>query len=296
MKTTLATIGLLACSLALGACGSTAKHVYTYDVPIGKPIAVDIQNTRGDVVVRGDSDSDQIRVTASRWISDKNIEGEETRAHFDDHWNPEDVVIEVVEQEGGTVLTIRPGAHNNDLGVFLDLFIEMPSLDGVNIRNAHGPVVLVEAAGVMRVHNQHGAIDVRTSRPLSEEVTLTTTEGNIYLQVPAESAGKVDMLTLDGIVSFKDRVVGSSGTHTPDSRSLTAFMGASDNQLLFRTDEGNIYLWIMEDPLAYTRTIRPILKHPKGYLFLKGSRRHTRNLPESHPEILNYQDPDESGY
>ncbi len=288
-----AMIALAATLAALGACGSTAKVSKTFQAPLSKPVAVDIQNVNGSVIVRADGSSNEIVVTAERWISENVIKGQDPQLHYNDLWNPEDMHIELVEQEGGAVLVVRSGELNTDRGVRIDLHIQMPSLNGVEIRNSGGLVELVNISGAVRVHNQMGPIDVRTSYPLADEITLTTTRGNIYLQCPPGSSASVDMLTLDGVVSFRDKVDESSGTHASDTGNLTAFMGAGGNEVLCRTDEGNIYVWMMDNPLAYSRSIRPIIKNPIDSLFLRGSRRFTRELSEDHPEITNYRAPED---
>lgn len=294
----LAVAASVVAAAALSGCHVTiADNTYTWDAPLTKPVAVDIENVRGNVTVRGDGTTDQIIVNVDQWIPLENTRTSQVDAGGDNLWEEEDLSVELIDQEGGAVLVIRSGRASDIEGARLDLEIIMPSLDGALIRNAEGHVVLVDVDGAVRVHNQMGPIDVRTSHPIADEVTLTTTGGNIYLQCPPGSSAEVDMMTLDGAVSFRDKIDESSGTHSASTSSVSGFMGTGGNEMICRTDEGNIYVWMMEDPLAYTRTLRTDIPHPRNYILRHGSKRYTRELSENHPEITGYKDPaDRDGY
>jgi len=270
-------------ALLLGGCRAPSARTESFhlDVPPEATVfAVDIRNFNGSVELRANSRREDVRIE-SRLIVDGKIKDPLRQALVDD------VALHaaVEEEDGRAVLRIAadsPRAERQDH--FLDLYVEVPRIDGVMIENRGGDVVVVNGSGSTRVNNIGGAIEIRTSRPMTEPVTLTNVDGNIYYQVPPGSTGLLDLETLEGECAVKDLVGDTSQTYGT-RKVQSSKVGSGDNPVVCRTNRGDIRVWIREDPVALTRVWKKTPPDFRDQLFLKGSRRYTRNLPEDHPEV-----------
>ncbi len=268
-------------------CGRTTKSTYTLDVPPeGRAMAVDVENFRGSVVIR-----------AEPWRSEILVESD---VHIDSDTPIEDrdaltagvrVDARIDESEGGSILRIRTetdAPEREDHWVNLRIFA--PSVDGLRIDNRgplkgglfDGHIMCVNVGGAMTIANRNGSVEVRTSRPINEPVTLTTVDGDIYYYIPPGSSGKFDLETLDGIAGFRN--LGSDTDETYSSqKQVYTLLNKGDNPVVARTNKGYIYVRVREDAQQYVRTFKRTLPDPRDSFQLNTSRRHTRNLPDDAP-------------
>ena len=271
------------CALLLAGCGTTRSFDYELDHPLlAQGLAVDVRNFRGSVDVRVDPDLDTIlletRLRVSPFVADE---------HTDEVLGAIDVSAEVVEQQRFAVLrvratTARPLADDHAV----DLFITMPRCDGVTIDSAYGLVELVNVRGAIRVSNHKGAIEVRTKHQMSDPVTLAAVDGSIWYQIPAGSAGHLDLESMEGEVRFADKVQGTNQVHDVSLTSFDATINGGTNPIVARTNKGNITVLVLEDPVALTRAFHTPAPNWYKTVFQKGSHRYLRNLPDDHPEVL----------
>jgi len=262
----------LGASCALTGCAHSRDPLVLDMPPTVGAMAVDIENFRGSVEIRADDRVETISVGSS-------IEGPED-AHelvrIDAH---------IDEQGPRAVLRVRTATDFEDPDAqAVNLRITAPRVDGVRVINAGGEVAVVRATGAVEITNTGGAVEFRTDKPVIDPVTITTVDGNIYYQVPPESTGAFDLVTLDGVVSFKSRDSETGGSEGGRQTVVTT-LNRGTNPIIARTNDGNIFVRVEEDAVNITRAFRVSVPDPRDYLYLQGKRRYTRNLPDDHPEV-----------
>lgn len=279
-------IGGLMSVLMLGAgCAKTRPHEYAFAIaPTTGAVAVDVENFRGSVEVRTDPRLSQAEVHAT---SNADFETKaESEAALGETWV--DATLEELGARG--VLRVRTGTKSEQSeNLWIDLSIRLPRCGGVRIDNRGGNVEVVGASGGTQITNRQGAVEFRTNEPMLDPVTITTTDGYLYYQVPTNSTGLFDLQTLDGKAWYRDRVNGTDRAYSAPG-TYQARLNEGTNTIELRTNRGDINVWVDEDPVALTRLFKRELPDPQDFFFLQGSRRHTRNLPEDHPELTRVQE------
>lgn len=242
----------MACCALLTGCGVAQTREIRTDAPLPEaPLAVDVVNLRGSVEIRVNE-----RLTAPqaqavvRWA--RGVEESQARELA------ESVHVETTldESPGGAVLRVRVRDNAADLPEhWVDVRLALPRLDGARVVNRDGDVVLVNVAGAVQVENENGAVEVRTDRPLTAPVMLSTVGGNIYLQAPPGSRGALDLLAVEGKVGFvSDRVQLENMLARPDR--VTGQLAGGANPIVLRVRDGDARVWIIDEPTRLVRLIR----------------------------------------
>lgn len=278
---------VLFAGVVLTGCGQTTLTTTTFRVPEGHPpLAVDITNFRGSVELRGNPKAKNITIDSKVHV-DSDVE----LATRDAYTQMVNVESALEQTEGGAVLRIKSTSQREQYDDhWVHLYVVLPYIDGVRIDNRgpmrgiinEGDVEVVNAGGAHYITNRKGAIEVRTSRPITDPVQLTNVDGNIYYQVPLGSTGRFDLETMEGECAFKDKSGTTDETYSTRTM-LQSMLGDGDNDVVCRTNAGDIRVWVREDALDYTRVIKKTPPDLRDYMNLQGSRRHTRNLPEDTP-------------
>ncbi len=271
--------GLVAAPLV--GCTAVDRRETVIDIaPTTGALALDVQNFAGGVEVRVDPRFETARVLATVRVKDS--PGKIARAAA---LSRVSVQARIEEQGPRAVLSVRSTCDMADTaGHRADLYITLPRADGARVVTRDGLVMLVNTSGGTEIHNERGAVELRTSHAMNDPVTITTVDGSIYYQVPSASSGVFDLETLNGDVIYIDRL-GETRHSTGDSRRFTGQLNDGGNPVVARTNRGDIRVWVDKDPVALTRVFKEPIPDPRSMLFLQGSRRYTRNLPEDHPEI-----------
>ncbi|MBL0928359.1 MAG: hypothetical protein IBJ11_12035 [Phycisphaerales bacterium] len=282
----LAAAALAAClGVMLGGCGSSRTFTYRLDMPRaadGGPglLAVDVENFNGTVELRAGDRWKDIRVDG-RVEVDHEIPGPVSAGYFDS-------VAVSAALEGPaemSVLRVRstsPKFSRERSDHRVKLTITLPSAEGVRIDNWGGLVLVVNTSGATQIANRLGAVELRTNHAMTEPVTITTSEGSIYYQVPEGSTGVIDFETLNGSAYIKDRKGGTDRTYSTQ-RVVQTVLNNGDNPVVCRTNNGYIRAWVMDDPVAFTRSVREPPVDPREWIFPQGSQRFKRNLPDDAP-------------
>lgn len=276
--------GVLAALFAaamLSGCGSTERRTVAVEIPVTSPrVALAVDNFRGSVEVRVDPRLNGVRVES----------GVEADGMLDEKAQAEiRAAVEVdaahEEQHGQSVVRVvtrtrRPGATDHRV----HLRITMPQCDGLDISNRGGLVMAVGTRGSARVVNREGPIEFRSNIPITDPMTLTTTDANIFCQLAPGSSAAFNLETLDGSAELQDRTTGVDKVYSTRTR-YEARLNKGTNPIVARTNRGDVMFWVMDDPEATTRVSKDSLPNPLDFINLKGSQRYLRNLPEDHPEV-----------
>jgi len=223
----------------LGGCSSTFHEVSTFDVPPGRAIAVDIDNRIGRVEVRAGEDYDVVTVDAAKKV-DFGLKRKEREARAE-----EAILVQSALEEGpGGRMTLRVRSESVDpqeRDHRVDLLVTLPRVDGALVRNQRGVVELVGVGGALQVESASHIV-VRTNQPLDQPVALDTERGNVYLQMPPGSRGRIELESQEGEVEVSsveqlDDVFVQRGVHR-------GVLNRGLSPILLRTGEGNIRLLI----------------------------------------------------
>lgn len=283
----LAVATLLAAS---GLAGCTASRTTTSEVAVPegtRMLALDVKNVRGSVEVRVNPRVSGAIIESTAGISTKD---DFTPKNEGEVVNALGVTADLVSQDGMGVLKIvstsqRPQAEDQKV----DLRITMPRCDGVNIDNRGGLVMVVGASGAHTITNRQGPVEVRTNAAITDPVTLTTTDGNIYYQVPAGSSGTFDLVTLKGECAFRNEVTDVQKDTYSTRETLSTVLNNGENPVVLRTNEGDARVWVIKDPVGLTRMYKKTIPDFRDLLFLDGSQRFTRNLPDDAKRNTDYE-------
>jgi hypothetical protein len=242
-------------------------------------LAVEVENFRGQVEVRVDEGRNDVAVEGRAFgvafENDVDADGELARA----------VTLDAMYDEsepGIGVVRVRTRSLREVEDHAVALRVLVPRLDGVRVVNRGGLVEVVGGRGRVEIENHQGPVEFRTDHPMRDEAQVLVTDGSVYWQVPPGSTGVYDLETLDGESVIKNRVSDADRTYASRDVVQTNVAGGN-NRVVLRTNRGDLRVWLMEDPEALTRVFRgPVFDFSEG-LFLKGSRRFTRNLPDDTP-------------
>lgn len=277
-------LALILVSLTLPLLGGCNAFSDSCEVVLHEPqdptalVAFDIENFRGSV---------ELRVDPS--IRDIEVAGHAHGAWFEDDPEAKDEAMRVIaletdleEEQGRSIMHVRTSSLRDNEDHRVALVIRTPRADGVRVNNFGGLVELVGTDGSIYIENHDGNVEVRTNRPLTQDATVLVTDGTVYFQIPPGSTGAFDLKSLEGIARFKNRVADATSTYSTRS-SIQTILEEPTNTITLRTNRGDLRVMVMDDPESLTRVIRGRTLDIDDGLFLQGSRRHTRNLPDDEP-------------
>lgn len=216
------------------------------DASVAGP-GVDVSNLRGDVSIRVNPRAKGITVIPTVRLDKDGPE------HYDLDLvvNSIDVVAEVQDRGGLPALVVTTTSSFDPSGFFVDLDIRLPAAEGVRVRSGgDGVVSVVDAGGAIDVESVRGAIEVRTSKPLTGPVAISTGAGDVYLMAPPESTGRVTMRAYGGkcvLEALSPRTL----LHNVVSRgdSLTGVVNSGQNPVTLTTTSGNARMFLLDRPL-----------------------------------------------
>lgn len=206
-----------------------------------RPLTIDIENYRGSVeveIVNG-----LTKPTLQAWVMD---ESKGFMRLTDDALVKSWYAADVASVQGRPVLRILTKRNSETKPTSVRLVVQTPTCDGIRVRNSGGSVALKGVSGEISVENGYkggegGDISISTTHRIAEAMNLRTTKGGISVLVPANSQGKLDIVTPKGVPEVNVRADGLDAV----KKTLTAFAatlngGAKPWSML--TAEGNIRL------------------------------------------------------
>jgi len=171
--------------------------------------------------------------------------GQPAESRSADKW----VSAQITETDGRAILAIRdvPQGEGDDLWV--QIAIEVPSCDGLRVKNSDGTVDARGVNGAITIVNggagrPGGYVYVATGKPNSSPISITTSTGDIELVLPTDSTGNVELLSGDGrlaaIVAWTGQVTNSAikpGVYT-------GILNWGTNPIRLKTGEGEVRMHI----------------------------------------------------
>jgi len=219
------------------------------------PLAVDIDNFSGSVVVRADRDVTSTFVEVRR-VSKHGIgrwyEGYE--ALDDAQWT---ATLEP-RAGGNQTLVVRTDTPNPEKHFHqMQVLVITPALDSVKIRTQKGDVTVIENQGAVDIETTRGDVRMMTPWPITGAVTIVTSDGTIDYRVRGESKGAFDCETVGGEV--RHRCEFGKWAYMNDANDHDRFLATLNdgtNPIVLRTTDGNIRVAVVPDPTAVGIVIR----------------------------------------
>ncbi len=247
---------LLAAALALGGCTGTPewRTVELKDAsggPLTGTPSVEVENVRGVVTVTIDP---KIKTPEVRgYIYPK---PELTKPVREEAANDSTFGVQVVEANGRPLVKVH-GAPPPDAddSAAVEITVRLPACWGVTVRNAGGAVRLAGVAGPITVENGFGSgvggmVIVRTGVTMTDTVTLTTTSGDIYYQIPPTSTGRMDLKSLKGPAEL--RAEGGRLTQVVPTYSwYQGVLNAGQNLVTLRSGKGMVRVTVLDNAATH---------------------------------------------
>ncbi len=219
-------------------------------------VAVDVENLNGSVTILVSDRYEQAMVYArARWRG--NLSKDEWEVVKNEDW----VVAEhAMDGENSVLRVLSQATPDTEAPVRTDLRILLPSCDGVFVRNAGGTVTVVGAGGAHTIVSgfeigSGGHIEVRTSRPIHDPVTLRTSDGHINLVLAPNSGGALDIQSDSGRVAFGSKFGRMSQVRVEPLRWTGVWNGGT-NPILLQSLNGNARVRVEERPEMFSTGIQ----------------------------------------
>lgn len=203
------------------------------EVTASTPLAIDISNEHGSVVVEVSPSFKELAVWAR-------ASGDTKEARV-----PDFAGAEVVMDEGRPVLRIvgaNPSAVDG-AGKYLQIRVQSPACAGIRIRNDGGPVRVTGVSGAIDVENStygiSGGTTVIAAKPVVDPVRIVTRSGGIDFRMPVDSRGTVLAALHEGTIRAD---VGASKTTNikASDRSWNGVINEPGNSIELRSDTGDV--------------------------------------------------------
>ena len=231
----------------------------TGEAPVlGAPVAVDIHNHMGSVIVEVDDRLDAPEITASlirsKELGDADLPAEDA---------PETVTAayEYSTDAGvpasAAVLRINAGlTEGYPMGSSVALRVRVPRCDGLEVSNNNGAIVILGTKGAVTAQSGGntgvgGRIEFRTSHPLRDPVALVTTDGRVTAVIHPEGAARIELDTEQGQANFGSKY-GSLTEVRPGLRSYRGTWNGGKNPFVARSGDGDITVFVKYDAEEYS--------------------------------------------
>jgi len=162
-------------------------------------------------------------------------------------------------EEGGRRVLRVTGQQKagRDEPVALDLQVLIPRAWGVRIQTSGGEVEVVGISGPISIVNggpglEGGKVEVRTGMPITDPVTVTTTEGPILYQIGRGSKGQFD-LRAGGVDSMPevDAKIGTLDNISYTSERWRGTLDGGENLVRLESGKGNVRILLIENAGDY---------------------------------------------
>jgi len=230
--------------------GHTNAKEETLRLPTTGVFSVDATTFAGDITIVGNPSAKTTTVTVMREGTHGFLRQRESR----DSLASIQATAEITPGPLGPILVVRatttdPEAHFQRA----HLRIEGTDLDGVRVRTPRGSVSLRDVTGTIDVESSGGGVRLISRRPLTESVTILSSEGDIDYRVNGLSTGNFDIQTIGGEIRVRSTDGGWRFGQIDPARPdrATAVLGdAPRNSVVLRTTEGDVRIAVVADPTA----------------------------------------------
>ncbi|MBS0188661.1 MAG: hypothetical protein JSS51_11370 [Planctomycetes bacterium] len=220
-------------------------------------LAVDVENARGAVLLRVNP---KIRVPVIQ-ASAGTLRGEPVENYQSDKW----VSAAITETDGRAVLTVRNLPSDGDHWV--QMMIEVPSCDGIRVKNSDGTVDLRDINGAISVENggagkPGGYVYVQPAKPTTSPISITTSQGDVDLILPTGSTGNIELISGNNALAAIVAWTGQVNNSAIRPGVYTGILNWGTNPIRVKSAEGEVRLRV--GPYRFGN---PQVKYYKNWYF-----------------------------
>jgi len=263
LLTSVAAVTLTGCTRMGGLRARMAANELAHTVPIqgdavtiGRLNAVVVENPYGKVKVIAKPSHEQAQVTF-RVQQERRLRWRAARQGFE--FDPVGEYFKAIHSHNGELSTLS--VIPTDLSVEgyrppIDLTVEIPQCDGIEVRNAGGKVVIVGVEGAIRVVSGDdeiagGPIEIRTDKEQVEEIYAMSNGGHVTLVTGPESAGTFELVAPRGKTSFSSKY-GVVDHSLPKLGHWTGIWNNGTNSIYLESQDGDASVIVVENPVMHS--------------------------------------------
>jgi hypothetical protein len=242
--------GVLCLAATTGGCAA-AQHrkvaLEGAEIARDRATAVEVRSGSGNVSIRVDSTISEPRVRA--YFSAHRIDSIRARRQA---YRAIAVMARAEERDGRPVLRVWtdvPSGAPQDVSV--DLVIRIPASAGLDVRAGTGRVRAVGVDGPIVVMNGEGGgaggpIEIRTNRPVTSRVDVSTPSGQVDVYLGTGSAGRLDVASADSYVRL-DVQSGILREAAAARNRCTGVLNAGTGEITVRSGSGPVTVRVIPD-------------------------------------------------
>lgn len=259
----LAAVTLTGCTRMGGLRARMAADELAHSVPIqGDPVvlgrlnAVVIENPYGKVKVYAKPAHEQAHITF-RVQQERRLRWRAARQGFE--FDPVGDYFKAIHSHNGELSTLTVMATDLSVEGYrppIDLTVEIPQCDGIEVRNAGGKVVIVGVQGAINVVSGDdevagGPIEIRTDKQQVEEIYAMSNGGHVTLVTGPESAGTFELVAPRGKTSFNSRY-GVVDHSLPKVGHWTGIWNDGTNSIYLESQDGDASVIVVDNPVMHS--------------------------------------------
>lgn len=236
--------------MGMGGCASKlapsnlvkVTHERAVEMPAGAvgAMAVDVSNACGSVEVRVDPRWKSPKV---EWFAIGDVPG--AMKEKETEWVATDVAVD----HGRAVLRVL-GSELDGKRIPVRVLVMIPACAGVRVRNSEGPVRLMHVSGAVDVVNgvngaAGGDVTAVVDGATKEPISVTTTSGNVNVELARGTSGNVKLTAPVGRVSMKGGKEKLTSVKVDKSKWMGVVNGG-ENAITLNADDGQVRLVIRD--------------------------------------------------
>ncbi|MCA9291978.1 MAG: hypothetical protein KDA25_12670 [Phycisphaerales bacterium] len=243
-----------------GGCSTARQYRHLDDPPLvirgvtaTVPIAVDVRNFAGDVIIVVDEQATDVTVRVRREARHGSLRTEEAEAAL--------ALIhhssEMVRNDRGPVLRVRVASSSPEWYFQrAHLQITAPAVSDVHVETTRGRVYATDLRGEVFITTTEGDVRVMSNFPLRQPVTVLNRDGDIDYRVRGNSGGRFECEAVGGTISPRMKL--GRFVFQPGSRQdlLIGTLNDGENVVQLKTVDANIRIAVVEQPTAVGYLIR----------------------------------------
>ncbi len=225
-------------------------------VTIGRFIAVDVENPKGNVKVVALSRNEEAYVRF-RVQKENLLKWRSMRMKLGFDPDGEYFTAEHITDGELSTIVIRP----TDLTIEgyrlpVDVTVYVPQCHGLRVLNAGGSVDVVGVTGVIDIISGNeqvrgGKIEIRTDNALHEAINAWSNHGDVTLVTSPDAGGTIELVAPHGRTSFWSKH-GQTEESRPEIGRWTGIWNDGTNSIKLESRDGNAKLMVVPNPIHHS--------------------------------------------
>jgi DUF4097 and DUF4098 domain-containing protein YvlB len=203
--------------------------------PFSREVAVDghtrlrLEGVNGTVNLSGSSSASTVKISGRRRVfADTKADAQSRLGNLE---------VQIDDLGDYVLVRSRQPKYSEGRTYVVDYEVEVPQDFDVEVVNINGKISLKDVAGNLSAYLTNGTIDCQSTLPIDQSVALSTTNGNISVQIPGSSSARIKASVVHGTISTEDLVLTNRSS---SSRSLSGTLGDGAGLIDLSTINGDI--------------------------------------------------------